>query len=392
MSRLLVMLATMLLYACSDDAPADKDRQRHTIDVEVRPYAAWFQEEPISSFTRGFPEDYKDENDKEYKTFADMYGDEGNFKYQTDLIHATIDMYFTRTGSGTYTPRDPQFTQVYYSNQSKRWGTPFEIESYAYYLYGFMPEEMAEEGSSITSTEFENGAVLTLTKMSTITPNDVCVVVAAGSGNATGPSTGFAVGKFKYQTGGASDQNFIYLLFDHLYASMRFNFSVANSYNNLRTIKLKKLQLLSESMKKYVNATVTLEATNDGTSPITNVTFNSDDSYPLLDTGNKTNDGILFDNSDNPVELTTTPSSFLGCFLPGSGNEFILKSTYDVYDKAGNLIRENCKASNRLVLSDISSTITFGRGKMLAIELTVNPTYLYMLSDPDLDNPTITVN
>jgi hypothetical protein len=28
----------------------------------------------------------------------------------------------------------------------------------------------------------------------------------------------------------------------------------------------------------------------------------------------------------------------------------------------------------------------------MTLLLTVNPTYLYVLSDPDLDNPTITVN
>ena len=168
---------------------------------------------------------------------------------------------------------------------------------------------------------------------------------------------------------------------------MRFNFKVVHTYDQLRTIKLKKLQLQSAGMKKYVNATITLTANTTGESPISSLEF-SNGSYENLGD----DDGTLFDNSEEPVVLTTAASSFLGCFLPGSGNEFTLKSTYDVYDKAGNLIRQDCKASNLIKLSDLSSSPSLGRGKMLAIDLTVNPTYLYMLSEPDLDNPTITIN
>lgn len=80
-------------------------------------------------------------------------------------------------------------------------------------------------------------------------------------------------------------------------------------------------------------------------------------------------------------------SSFLGCFTPGSSSHFLLRSTYDVYDKAGNKIRKDCTAENKLSLtSDLS------RGKMHTVNITVTPTYLYVLSDPDLDNPTVTIN
>ena len=389
MSRLLLMMAVVMLYACSDDVPADKKSQRHNVEVELRPYAAWFQEEPISSRTRAFPEDYKDANNKEYKKYADLYGESGNFKYQTNLTNATINLYFTNEGTGTYNNSSDKFGRIYYSTINRRWGSSVNIQSGSdYYLYGFIPEEVVEEGSSITeNTNYNQGAILTLTKLSTITPNDVCVVVAAGRGDdETGPNAGYAIGQFKYEPD-LLGRNFVYLLFDHLYASMRFNFKVVHTYDQLRTIKLKKLQLQSAGMKKYVNATITLTANTTGESPISSLEF-SNGSYENLGD----DDGTLFDNSEEPVVLTTAASSFLGCFLPGSGNEFTLKSTYDVYDKAGNLIRQDCKASNLIKLSDLSSSPSLGRGKMLAIDLTVNPTYLYMLSEPDLDNPTITIN
>jgi hypothetical protein len=76
-----------------------------------------------------------------------------------------------------------------------------------------------------------------------------------------------------------------------------------------------------------------------------------------------------------------------GYFLPAYASTLSIVSTYDVYDKKGNKIREDCKATNSLA----SMLNGIQRGKKRPIKLTVNPTYLYVLSDPDLDNPTITI-
>lgn len=62
-------------------------------------------------------------------------------------------------------------------------------------------------------------------------------------------------------------------------------------------------------------------------------------------------------------------------------NDLYLVSTYDVYDKKGNLTRENCTATNKLP----SSKTNIGIGVQDSITLTVNPSYLYVLSDPDQD-------
>ena len=70
------------------------------------------------------------------------------------------------------------------------------------------------------------------------------------------------------------------------------------------------------------------------------------------------------------------------------------KSTYKyTYDKNGNLIRQDCKATNTMVLEDLlrEQTVT-ERGKRYTINMTIQPTYLYMLSEPDLNNPTVTIN
>jgi hypothetical protein len=71
---------------------------------------------------------------------------------------------------------------------------------------------------------------------------------------------------------------------------------------------------------------------------------------------------------------------------PVLSSNLTLVCTYDVYDTNNNLTRQNCKAENKLPGG------TVNRGEWRTVNLTVNPTYLYMLSEPDLDNPSITMN
>ena len=86
--------------------------------------------------------------------------------------------------------------------------------------------------------------------------------------------------------------------------------------------------------------------------------------------------------------------------MPNGVSKLILTSTYDVYDTNitpehpdGNLVRKDCSATNTLVLSDLFSEQTESkRGWRYKVDLTITPTYLYVMSDPDLDNPTVVVN
>ena len=62
-----------------------------------------------------------------------------------------------------------------------------------------------------------------------------------------------------------------------------------------------------------------------------------------------------------------------------------LTCTYDVCsaDDTHNVIRENCTASNKMRVSGME------HGKTNTVTVTIAPTYLYVLTDPDLNNPTI---
>ena len=75
-------------------------------------------------------------------------------------------------------------------------------------------------------------------------------------------------------------------------------------------------------------------------------------------------------------------------------DNLVLQCTYDVYDKNvttehldGNLVRANCVAENKLPENRVKAEVN----QRTLLTITVNPTYLYVLSEPDLDNPTITI-
>ena len=78
--------------------------------------------------------------------------------------------------------------------------------------------------------------------------------------------------------------------------------------------------------------------------------------------------------------------------MPNEITTLILTSTYDVYDTQGNKTRENCQATNTMVLKDLHTELTYTqRGKRYTINMTIQPTYLYVLSDSDLNNPTVKI-
>ena len=106
--------------------------------------------------------------------------------------------------------------------------------------------------------------------------------------------------------------------------------------------------------------------------------------------GNLAFEPIYEDKDGDGVALNpNTTTAFMGCFVPGQNTYFKLRTTYDVYDKQENLIRYGCEAENIIDLYSKFNTQNTFRGQMLKVTLKVIPTYLYVLSEPDMDNPTL---
>ena len=251
---------------------------------------------------------------------------------------------------------------------------PVEIESDNYQLYGYMPYNAADVTIE-PNTTYADGATLHFTGMNIITTKDICVMVGAKHGTDAETPVKDGEGQLLLKTGnfdchmnnGEGQKNYLFLLFDHLYASISFRFRVENS-----------------PKIKEQDATVVLQKTTDGSSPIQSIEFT-----PTSGSAQVNNEKFF----EGDVELNSVDWSETIAYVPYTESYYKLRSTYDVYDRKGNLIRHNCVAENTLNPFRIFNlnVTEMQRGKQYVLKLKIAPTYLYQLSDPDLDNPTITV-
>ncbi len=263
----------------------------------------------------------------------------------------------------------PQEERITYNTSTGKWNAYFEVEkNKTFTVYGYMPKT-GEMNSTLTSIT-DNGATLNITGIKPVTTDDICIITGVKD-----KDSGLKEGQFSWSTPMEEVETYkISLLMDHLYAAAQFRLKIDAEYASLRTIKLKTMKLITD--KASVNATISLTHNTTGVSPITGVTY----------TPSGTSSTTEIYNSDEGVALDkTTLLTINSYFVPTLSENLTLVSTYDVYDSKRNLIRQNCTATNKL------PNLNAVRGQRVLVNLTVNPTYLYVLSDPDLDNPTITI-
>ena len=316
----------------------------------------------------------------------------------------------------TQNTKDPMLRYLYKVDDEWRINKSDGITPGNYQLYGYIPNKTGIQ-YSITdydggeteeqkNASYSTGAIMTLQNVPSVMPEDLCVVIGAKHGydkEHDGDDDGtnrLRQGDFTYNakafagTLGSDDDggNFIFLLFDHLYASLHINMKVHPDYAGVRQIKLDTLQLRtqvgSEPTKQKTDITVNLQTTDGSTSPIQSISYS-----PTAGSKDIDEKGLTFWYSQTGHPLTTVSQPFIGHFMPLNITKLILISTYDVYDLKGNLIRKGCTARNSVKLKDLFTGQTqTERGKRYTINMTIQPTYLYMLSEPDLDNPTVKID
>ena len=352
-----------------------------------------------------------------YSEFNDVHGNTYQNFASNDLTRKSINAFFTRASVDEPTPvapADPTYPRyanypyhgrLSYKSSTEKWQLtirkvkPELVLPGDYYVYGFTPSAAADDATiAILSgeTSYTAGAKLTIKGLRTA-GYDACVTIGAKEGPDADHDNGLTAGDFKFQLKtGVSVKNYLYLLFDHLSSALSISIKVDGTYNTLRTIKLKQLSLQTATetglMAEKADVEVTLNHNDMGTNPITTLTYTP--------TGTSGTGTPVFQTDDG---LTLTPGykSFLSHFLPISGvTKVVVTCTYDIYDKNvtaehpdGNLIRKDSKATNTIRLADIIPYFPgVQRGWKYGINMTVVPTYLYMLSEPDLENPRMVVN
>lgn len=300
-------------------------------------------------------------------------------------------------GYSTYVPASPVNIGVYmgttdgvergtFEYTGSQWRSDLGItDGQQYYIYGYMPKAVTSS-ATITPLEgtYTTGAVLTLPGLDPLSTDDVCLVVGVKQGDESRADITLVEdlkeGNFAFRGRSPSEGNYVYLLLHHLYAQVALKFCVETRYSELRTIKLKSVQLKT-SEAASVQAAVTLRANDSGENPMSVAWTLTPPAIP----GEERSE-ILFTDAEGR-ELTTSYQSITSSmFAPGVGGGLTLVCTYDVYDKQGNLVRQNCESENSLPAMQYRQS-----GDRTTLKLTIAPTYLYVMSDPDLDNPTLKV-
>jgi hypothetical protein len=348
-----------------------------------------------------------------YHFYEQLYAGE-SYENLPNMGQSPIDLFMTQDDNeGACTSDKPLHVRLRYSPapspSTSQWKMVLPndikdeklVEQGDYYAYGFIPRDAAD-GAELRkldeSSTWAKGAILTIHGLKSVA-TDPCVIIGANDGpdeNNDGPSkgvggsAGLTAGDFRfYLNRGENASNYLYFLFDHLYSALSISMRVHADYYALRSIKLKALYLktktFSGDISEKTDVVITVERKNQEANPITAITYT-----PSADE-TKSDSTVYRNNAGFP--LTTEYSSFLGHFMPHGITTLILTSVYDVYDTKGNLIRKDCKATNTMLLKDLlTEQEEAKRGWRYQVNMTINPTYLYVLSEPDLDNPTVVVN
>lgn len=369
------LMLTLLMGACTADTPEvaqTQERQLHMV-----PASRTFQDGVMS--TRSLPSGY------------DILNVAETFPNGKDLLafiaHSThtSEVYIRRLEYTTDWQKNLTIADV---------STP-------YYIYGFIPiSDDTSVSASISPLEeegktYKDGVKMIVKDLKPLTASDPCVIVGIqkmASATTNLEDVDIQLGAFNYQFE-ESTHDYICMLLDHLYAKFQFAIKVQKDYNNLRTIKLKHLALEALTsdgnelkVMNGVTATVNIVGNTSGINPINSVTYQR---VAASSTETVTPFTLFDGESAGVLTLNTTNQNAGLCLAPYDQQDFRLTAEYDIYDKKDNLIRKDCIATNTFKLRVDSDKEK--RGYKHTIQITVNPTYLYVLSEPDLDNPTINV-
>ena len=258
-----------------------------------------------------------------------------------------------------------------------------------YLIYGFMPID-AENVNISSATNYNAGATMTIKGLKVLTQTDPCVIVGVGRQQEITSDVTLKWGTFDFTFKTGTDViDYMSILLDHIYSRYHFQVKIDADYAQLRTIKITKMTLeaLSNDGTQTVgtvNATVNIQTNTTNTNPISSVTF-------TRNTG--TRSVTFFENTTTPLSLTTSYQDAGFCLAPGDQHWFRLTTVYEVYNRDNKHIRTNTATNTFDTANFKEHKITnTNPGLDHTIQIIVNPTYLYVLSDSDLDNPTFDIN
>lgn len=245
------------------------------------------------------------------------------------------------------------------------WTTQLKLKSGArtYQLYGYMPDH-AEWTRSISDWD-ENGAVLHIGQIPPIAEQDLCIVTGVRQAANASDETAAVRGAFSFDYD-SQRENYINLFLDHLYSHVIFCMRVSEEYDAVRTIRIKRMKLQVADISHY-DVDVTL-ANGVGISSVAH--------DKVAGTGTRE-----LTIRDEEITLTTSSTTVCsGYILPATTlfEKLSLVIEYDIYDKRGN------KISERTVPNSLAYPLEeLQRGEERTLQVNIDPSYLYDLSQED---------
>ena len=284
-----------------------------------------------------------------------------------------------------------------YSYKNNQWSSTNSLnplivkEGTPYYLYGYMPSSISATLSA-PDDDYSQGINLSFTGLPAITSDDICVLVGVqlvGANSTDSPTV--TEGQYGFRSN-IKGQNYVNLLMAHLYAKLKVSFKIDPNYAELRSIHLKEVTLTS----KYADGAsvnVNLRSGQGIGSPIFTSSGDPEEHILTLFKSSAVIPEKVLDkalaNQNDPTKSLVSLDLPAYCRPPvavvGTYN-LTLTTIYDVYDIKGQNLGER-ESKNKIEFN--VAEIKPGQEKQLV--LTVKPTYLYVLSDNDADNPTITL-
>lgn len=284
---------------------------------------------------------------------------------------------------------DQGFATYSYSNGAGQWTSNVYLAKQTYNVYGYMPHN--GEANSIKPDLGSEANPSTFAMKWTGQPTFATkpVLASVGSAKSNGSSSSVADGSFEVNVDQVGQEEKINFRMNHLLAKLNLQFYLPQPYADKRKIKVTQVTLSGgQGVADRYDITCSYDANGALTTTYTPMqgASTSGNTYPYKDA-----DGLL---------LTTDKQQFgTYYFVPdavnrSSSNLMTLTVTYNVYDKNGTLTREHQTATNaKIALHKVNNV---AQATQVAHEYTANvkvvPSYLYVLSDGDMQNPYIVLN
>jgi hypothetical protein len=309
----------------------------------------------------------------------------------------------TKALEGTYNTYDPESGELVYAyayNYAKtgvnpftskwvygsfrkatnNWTSSLEVEAgSSYRLFAFNPGGASNSSGTISIVNGEYQ--LAVSPMKIITSGDPSISIASARSYENHRNPELTNGQFDLgEISSNTERDKVCLAMNHLYAKATPKFKMDDTYvyHQLRTIVITSVKAI----------------TGMGTSSMT-VNFAAN---PNLQWGGRTNDSIKINllNEGDSIILNTSAfqaaNSF--CYMPVKNLPVSLEVTYNVYQGTEELTAQNSAArlikTRRNIVAKNSNILPSGEnftpkaGTNYIINITVMPTYLYQLTDDDL--------